>query len=116
MLELVIAAICVVESGNSPYAIGDAGKAHGIVQIRQEVIDDVNRYYGTAFKLADAYQPETAKKICVKYLLMWCGHYSTPEEYARTWNGGPRWKLKPLAVKRRTLAYWKKVQKIMGEI
>lgn len=100
MINLLIAALEVVESGGNTRAIGDSGRAHGALQIHQCVIDDVNRIYGRRFTLADAKHRETARFICRLYL----GHYvphvqrvaaaagkemCIEEIAARTWNGGP---------------------------
>lgn len=87
---------------------GDNGKAWGVLQIRQEVITDVNRVYKTRYVHADAEDPRKAFAICRLYLGYWGGRYQkltgkppTYEVLARIWNGGPNgWRVKA------TRKYW----------
>jgi len=117
MLELAIAAIFTVESANQPNPPpGDNGKSHGIGQIQQPVLDDVNLRYGTHYTIRDCYNPRKARNIARKYLTMWCGEDASLQNYVRTWNGGPRWRTKPGRVKARTFAYWKKCQNEIPQI
>jgi hypothetical protein len=106
ILNLLIAAISAVESSGNPDAIGDHGQAVGLLQIRMCVVQDVNRHYVMRFTAMDRFSPEKSKAIFRLYCQMYgC---KTAEDRARTWNGGPTGPLK-----RRTAAYWKKVQKYM---
>jgi hypothetical protein len=85
----VIAILAMIESSNQPNAIGDNGKAIGILQIHRSVVKDVNRIYGTNYKWPeDCKDKEKAKDICFKYLSYY-GKDKTPEQLARIWNGGP---------------------------
>lgn len=87
---------------------GDRGKALGVLQIRVEVIKDVNRVYHTRYVHRDALDPKKSFEICRLYLGYWGKHYTkhtgkqpTNEVYARIWNGGPDgWKEK------QTRKYW----------
>jgi len=87
---------------------GDGGKALGVLQIRQEVIDDVNRIYKTKYVHTDALNKTKAFEICKLYLKHWGARYRketglapTDEVLARIWNGGPKgWK------KTATVKYW----------
>lgn len=84
-----------VESNKDSTAIGDGGKAWGIVQIHKIAVDDVNRLYGTQYTHADAFKVECAKEIFVLYLYagitMFRNRYHrmpTEQEVVRMWNGG----------------------------
>ena len=83
-----------IESNGNQYAVGDQGRSLGILQIRKEVIADVNRFSKIKYTHEDAYSPEHAKAICRIYLQHYCtplrlGHEPTMEDLARVWNGGP---------------------------
>ncbi len=104
-MKELIAALMIVESGGRPDAVGDNGKAIGILQIHYEVIVDVNEL-GYSFKMVDAFDPVKAENICRLYLEHWCGPWATRETLARNWNGGPTGPRK-----KATLKYWRKVHK-----
>ena len=106
----LINALIAVESGGRADAVGDNGKALGILQIWKIVTDDVNQIYGTRYKWRDALDPLKAKVICTQYLK----HYARPEligtmnpyeAAARIWNGGPNGHHKAS-----TYAYWLRVK------
>lgn len=108
---LLLAAMMFVESNGDAGAIGDGGRALGVLQIHAGVIADVNRRHGTDYKHEDALDPSKAIRICRLYLET----YAIPacrgvapersrEVLARIWNGGPNGHLKAS-----TLKYWKKV-------
>lgn len=85
----------IVESNNNPDAIGDGGKAFGILQIHKACVRDVNRYYGTNYRHKDAYDPAIAEDIFIKYLTLGiklykekCGVEPTTNQIVRMWNGG----------------------------
>lgn len=107
MLNLLLALIAI-ESGGNDLAVGDGGRALGCLQIRREVIEDVNRVYGTRFVMAHRRDREMSLRICELYLTHWASQLpvpATPEHLARIWNGGPKgWQ------KNATLPYWAKVQ------
>lgn len=127
-LNNLIDALIQVESGGEVFAIGDGGKAFGILQIHEIMIDDFNRIsdlkgLGVKYKHSDAFSEAISKKIC-RVVLSYYGMkvieqkgYITYEDMARIWNGGPQgWKdysiSKPL--KERNLEnYWRKVQKFL---
>jgi hypothetical protein len=107
-LTLLLSAMATVESGDNPNAYNARENAHGILQIRQCVLDDVNRHNWIKVNISAAYYPPSARDIARSYLEYWCSYnqqYSF-ESAARTWNGGPDgwWKLS-------TLPYWAKVKK-----
>ena len=104
--ERLIDALAHVESKGEVHAIGDNGKAVGILQIHKEVVDDVNRVYGTSYTYDDRKSIEKSREICRKYLLLHGGRNATDEKYARIWNGGPGGHRK-----RSTRKYWVKVRR-----
>jgi soluble lytic murein transglycosylase-like protein len=101
----LIAALIMVESGGDPAAVGDRGRALGVLQIHAAVVQDVNRIYGTQYTHAAARVPRHAKRICQLYLMHHAGRQPTAERAARTWNGGPGGPRKAA-----TFFYWRKVQ------
>lgn len=127
LLPALISAMIAVESGGDFRAVGDGGRALGILQIHKEVIADVNRIYKTSFRHKDSLNPVLAREICELYLR----HYAAPvfaqgatpgklcalselqnaEICARIWNGGPAgWK------KEATRGYWEKVRREMSAV
>ena len=110
-LDRLIPALEQVESKGDPKAVGDKGKAFGILQIWEVVIIDVNRAKGTSYTHEDAFDPEKARAICRAYLSIYCterrlGRKPTMEDAARIWNGGPNGFKKAA-----TIGYWAKVQR-----
>ncbi len=107
-LSLLLTVLSKVESNDNRWAYNPVERACGILQIRQPVIDDVNKYCLQSYELDDAYNPRNARNIAEKYLRLWCNaerQYSF-EDAARMWNGGGHegwWKLS-------TLPYWRKVE------
>lgn len=101
-----------VESRNNSQAIGDNGKAIGLLQIHIEVVTDFNRITGLNFSHQDMFDPVKAKMVCHTYLLHYgrvyqrrTGSAPTNEVFARMWNGGPDG-----YKKRSTKPYWEKVR------
>ncbi len=103
--ERLIDALVHVESNGEAHAVGDNGKAIGPLQIHKEVVDDVNKAYGTSYTYADRKSIEKSREICRKYLLLHGGVNATNEKYARIWNGGPKGHRKS-----RTKPYWRKIK------
>lgn len=87
--ERLLDALQTVESNGN--AIGDGGKAVGILQVHPCVVADVNRIHGT-------------RQIARLYLSHYC-KTDSDEANARTWHGGPRG-----SKCKATIAYWRKVQ------
>lgn len=111
-----IDALIEVESGGNWDAVGDNGKALGGLQIRKEVIEDVNKFYNKNYEHSDAFSREKAIEICGLYLRYWGEQYEKKydhkpsiEDYARIWNGGPTGYMK-----KSTYKYWKKVVSLMS--
>lgn len=104
--EKLIDALVHVESKGEVHAVGDNGKAIGPLQIHKEVVDDVNKAYGTNYTYDDRKSIDKSREICRKYLLLHGGRHATNEKYARIWNGGPNGHRKS-----RTRKYWVKVRR-----
>ena len=104
--ERLIDALVHVESKGKVHAVGDNGKAVGPLQIHKEVVDDVNKAYGTSYTYDDRKSIDKSREICRKYLLLHGGSSATNEKYARIWNGGPSGHRK-----RGTRKYWVKVKR-----
>jgi hypothetical protein len=84
-----------VETNNNPNAVGDDGKAYGVVQIHLGAILDVNRIYGTDYIHEDAFHEECSEEIFYRYISYGIAIYiqnhntrPTEEEIVRMWNGG----------------------------
>ena len=112
-LDRLIPALEQVESAGNPAAVGDNGRALGILQIWDVVVADVNRAKGTSYTHADALDPVKARAICRAYLSIYCtakrlGRQPTMEDAARIWNGGPNGHRKAATVK-----YWQKVARAL---
>lgn len=112
-VDRLIPALEHVESSGNPAAIGDGGRALGILQIWDVVIADVNRAKGTTYTHRDALDPVKARAICRAYLAIYCtpkrlGRQPTMEDAARIWNGGPNGHKK-----RATEKYWQKVARAL---
>jgi len=112
----LLTAIEQVESGGNAFAVGDSGKAIGILQIHQCVLDDINRANGMKFRHHAMLDPHLSRIVFYRYIELWAteariGRAVTDEDMARIWNGGPDgWK------KESTLVYWHKVKIQMEKI
>jgi len=111
-MDTLLNALEIVESNGKKNAIGDNGKAKGILQIWDVVVQDVNRVYKTTYVHDDAFDPVKARDIAKKYLTFWGKRYNvntgeepTYEVLARIWNGGPKGYRKDATIK-----YWNKVK------
>lgn len=110
----VLPAIVQVESGGDASAVGDGGRAVGILQIHPVTVEDANRIarlrkLGVTFTLEDRLDAEKSRHM----FRIVSDHYSAgagDEVVARRWNGGPKGEKKAA-----TAAYWAKVQaKMIG--
>jgi len=98
-------AVCAVESGGNPLAVGDGGRAAGIAQIWAITVKDTNRFAGTKYTLNDRFDPEKSRQI----FRLYTEHYGkgrSDQFKARIWNGGPTGN-----TKKSTIAYWNKIKK-----
>lgn len=85
----------VVETNNNPDAIGDSGKAFGVLQIHEACVLDVNKYYGTSYTHEDTKLTRVADDVFIKYISLGiklykkrCGNLPSDREIVRMWNGG----------------------------
>lgn len=104
--EVLITALILVESGGNDFARGDNGDAIGCLQIHKEVVDDVNRIYGTTYQWPEScYDRVSSVRICRLYLQHYAPKRATEKTISRIWNGGPKGHKKEA-----TLKYWKRVK------
>lgn len=108
MLAELIAAMILVESGGNLNAINNNEQAYGATQIRQLALDDLNERYRTAYKLTDFLGNERLARWAVIHYPPLYGA-RTPEEYARCWNSGSKWREKYHL----TDGYWAKIKQAM---
>jgi len=101
--ELLLDAICMVESNNNPNAIGDNGNSRGAYQCSEAAWVDSG--YPEPY-LPNVWDPKKSREVCKKYCVRYAGKSASDETWARTWNGGPTG-----PKKKATLGYWKKVKK-----
>lgn len=108
-MQKLLHALMFVESGFKPDAVGDKHlptTSVGILQIRQILVDDVNRIVG---KPLYSYEDRLCKEKSIEMFLHWKNYYfSHTDDFqtiARSWNGGPMGWKKP-----QTIKYWNKVQ------
>ena len=94
-LNVMFEVIKDVETNNQWDAVGDNGKAFGVVQIHKICVDDVNRIYGTDYEHSDMFNEACAKEVFILYLTEGIDHYQvrhgkspTESQIARMWNGG----------------------------
>ena len=83
--------------------------AVGCLQIRQCMVDDVNRILRRQKSdIRYAYDDRWVRYKSIRMFEIYCKHYglTTAEEIARCWNGGPRGMNNNM-----TAGYWKKVKK-----
>jgi hypothetical protein len=111
----LIAALIAVESHGDDLAVNRAEQAIGCLQIRPAIIWDVEKIVGRTISQRVAYDRDASIEILEIYVGHYAtakllGHEPTDEDMARIWNGGPDGWKKP-----ETVAYWRKVQRMMHE-
>ena len=107
-VDEIINAIISVESSNDDSAYNVKEDAVGCMQIRQTMVDDVNRILKRqGFDHQYVYQDRWCRNKSIQMFDIFCSYYglTTAEEMARCWNGGPRGINNPA-----TVEYWNKVQ------
>ncbi len=101
-------AVCQVESGGNPHAVGDGGRALGIAQIHCRTVDDLNRILGRQqWIYEDRRDPAKSLEMFRAYVQHYQkagGYPATSETWSRLWNGGPKGPDKAV-----TVAYWRRV-------
>lgn len=93
-LEQIYNIIKYVESNNKEAAVGDSGRAFGVVQIHKICVDDVNRMYGTSYRHAQVFEESVSKEVFMLYLKAGIKIYKrkyrrapSESEIVRMWNG-----------------------------
>jgi hypothetical protein len=116
--DILLYTIAMLESGNNANVKpGDDGNAHGIFQIWECYVEDVERISGNDYDYpACAYDIETASEIVKIYITYWgerqrinTGRKLDYESALRLHNGGPHWYKKS----HKTDRYWDKGKKIL---
>ncbi len=124
LLTILIPLLIQVESSGNPNAIGDGGKAVGILQIHKCVVDDVNRIYkknGYKYDYDMRKIPELSIDMCQLYLT----HYGKAYEkktgkkadiyiLASMWCAGPDG-YKQIKTNKNVQNYIEKVKKVKNE-
>ena len=95
-LKDVIKVLCIVESDGDSKAIGDKGKAHGLLQIHPIMVAECNRLLGRdEFTLKDRFSPSRSKYMATVFLsrqmslyVKQCGKYPDELTLANSWNTG----------------------------
>ena len=114
----LLLAIMIVESNIDPNAIGDDGKALGILQIHEDYVTDANLLSiqggGKRFEHDDMFSQLYSVNVFCLYMQRWATESRlkkrvTQEDIARIHNGGPNG-----YKKKSTLKYWEKVQVELG--
>jgi hypothetical protein len=122
-LEKLIDALEIVESSGRADAVGDNGKAVGILQIQPIMIAEVNRIIklnkiNYEFTLADRYCRNKSRDIAnivfrhyIPIIIRERGYYSY-QDLARIWNGGGNaWREQAGQKEINLKNYWKKVER-----
>jgi len=105
----LLSAIMFVESNYNDSAYHKGEDAVGCLQIRQCMVDDINRILKRQKSYTRfTYDDRWLRHKSIEMFNIYCNHYGliSAEEMARCWNGGPRGMDNPL-----TADYWRKVQK-----
>ena len=103
-----LSAIIHVESSHNDSAHHKGENAVGCLQIRQCMVDDVNRILRRQKSTKRySYDDRWFRFKSIEMFDVYCKHYglTTSEEIARCWNGGPRGMQNEMTAK-----YWKKVK------
>lgn len=89
-LNRAIQALMQVESNCSNSEIGDNGKAYGILQIHNVMIQDYNRIAKADLVHSDAFSPEVSYIVCRTVLTHYLQDIKCPtlKHIAFIWNGG----------------------------
>lgn len=106
--ELLLDAICLVESNGNKDAVGDNGKSRGAYQIQEAYWND-SRYPEPY--LPNVWDKEKSRKVVRQYCSRYAGKNASNKVWARTHNGGPKG-----ASKKATLKYWNKVKAKMEDL
>lgn len=121
----LINALTRVESNGRATAVGDSGKAYGILQIHAVTVAEANRIAGTRYTHREMFDPAKARAVAqivlshhAKHIEATTGRPATNRELAFIWNGGAgawnRASARLNDAKQRNLeSYWRKVAKAL---
>lgn len=94
-LNSIIEILKEVESLNNPDAIGDNGKAYGVLQIHKIYVDEVNLRFGTSYTHQQMFNEQCAEEVFHLYMTYATKHFQkkygkspTEEDIVRMHNGG----------------------------
>jgi len=107
-IDEILSAIISVESSGNDSAYHKGEDAVGCLQIRQVMVNDVNRILQRQGSLKRyTYMDRWNRNKSIEMFDIFCKYYglNKAEDIARGWNGGPRGMNNPA-----TLGYWDKVQ------
>ena len=107
-IDEILSAIIFVESSGNDSAYHKGEDAVGCLQIRQVMVNDVNRILKRQGSMKRyTYIDRWDRNKSVEMFDIFCEYYGLykAEDIARGWNGGPRGMNNPA-----TLGYWNKVQ------
>ena len=122
-VDRLVKALVRTESGGNAAAVGDRGKAIGILQIHEVMVNDFNRITGKQYQHADMFDTVKAHEVAFRVLGFYSKHIektmnrkATEKALAFIWNGGGssgRRVASPISdIKQKNLeTYWNKVQK-----
>jgi glutamate synthase domain-containing protein 1 len=122
-IDRLVEALVRTESRGNASAVGDNGKALGILQIHDVMVQDFNRITGSNYKHADMFNETLSREVARGILNFYSKHIektmnrkATEKELGFIWNGGGgSWRrvASPMAdTKQKNLeAYWAKVYK-----
>ena len=94
-LSSIVEVLKKVESLNDSNAIGDNGKAYGVLQIHKIYVDDVNKNCGTEYTHDDMFDENCAEEVFHLYMELASerfvrkyGKVPTEQDIVRMHNGG----------------------------
>tara|TARA_Y100000401_G_C8293519_1_gene210075 strand:+ start:347 stop:910 length:564 start_codon:yes stop_codon:yes gene_type:complete len=104
----LLSSIMFVESSYNDSAYNASEDAVGCLQIRQTMVNDINRILKRKGSIKRyTYEDRWSRIKSIEMFNIFCDYYglTTAEEMARCWNGGPRGINNPA-----TVGYWNKVK------
>jgi len=90
-IPLLITILIAIESGGDPTAIGDNGKAHGVLQIHKVMVRECNRIAGyDKWTYADRMNPAKSIEMCSVFHAHQKRKHpgATDQRLLESWNSG----------------------------
>jgi len=114
-MDIFIEALIHTESRGDTFAVGDNGRAVGILQIHPIMVREVNRILEKkGIQRSYTYNDRYNYDKSIEMFLIWHEYYhkyASYERIARCWNGGPRGDTMYC-----TKSYWYKVSYYMNQL